>query len=390
MKILVLSSVHPKFGHVKASYLALASLLEAFAQAGYATSWTTLSPINELDISTKSRLELLGICHLKNFSKKEIFFSPRTAAATLMRSQADVFILFWDTAFEYLLPYIKSIPVIGYFGSMPFRASMVRLKYFPYKGNINKIENWLRYKILQYREQRHLRRLQYITKASDISLFESKYYTNHGIPCSYIPNTFSDIFGPAWYDKRNVAESKRSKFGLLGNIGQLFGTGNFLGLSFLADEILPKLDDVLVDIDWEINICGQGKMDEGLRKKLTHSRVNIKGFIDNIDEEMLSNPILLVLNNIGPLVTGWTRIIYAFSSGSCVISHKDVYKSMPEIKHGVNALLGENADEILQLIREATHNKKLRAEIGKNARMTYEQNYHPKIIASKLINLIQR
>ena len=72
---------------------------------------------------------------------------------------------------------------------------------------------------------------------------------------------------------------------------------------------------------------------------------------------MVGNHIFLLLNNAGPYTGGYTRVIYAFSSGSCLIAHKRLADSMPELVHDRNCLLGATPERspITLPPRHATH-----------------------------------
>jgi glycosyltransferase involved in cell wall biosynthesis len=113
--------------------------------------------------------------------------------------------------------------------------------------------------------------------------------------------------------------------------------------------------------------------------------VAIRGFVPDIDEEMLGNHIFLLLNNAGPYPGGYTRVIFAFSSGSCLIAHRRLAESMPELVHDENCLLGDTPESIAALIAAAASDPALRSRIGEAARRTYVERYRPALIADKLL-----
>jgi len=420
MKILILSSIHPKLSHEKASSKILAELLKNIALFGHQVSWATLCCPKQLDKETELGLGNLDIHHFGDFSDEvELeysnpskflhrfrtlrrclipftnddfprFYNPKETLNRLKKYNADVLVLFWDTWFENLLPYIKGVPIIGYWGKPKHAAPMACLK----SGlGGNKIRRWLLYRLCKHQQKRHLQRARYLTRLSNICAIDVAEYKSNGISCQYISNTWPDAFGNSWQEKRMAAEKSRSKFSILANIGNLSASGNTFGLTFLANKVLPFLDSYLNGIDWEINICGQGQFLPAavsrLEKLLKHPRINIKGFVPDIDNEMLSNQVFLLLNNAGIYTGGYTRVIYTFSSGGCLIAHRKLAQSMPEVKHGINALLGGQEEEIAKLVAQVARNPNLRSQIGRNARKTYEQEYHPEIVAKKIIDLAQ-
>jgi hypothetical protein len=111
------------------------------------------------------------------------------------------------------------------------------------------------------------------------------------------------------------------------------------------------------------------------------------GFVNNIEKEIKKNLIFLVLNNAykDSLIAGYTRVLFFFSFKKCVIAHTNLRKSMPELVHGHNCLLGNNKIEILKLINKAAKSTILRKKIGNNARKTYLKYYTPEKVFLKIL-----
>ena len=121
-------------------------------------------------------------------------------------------------------------------------------------------------------------------------------------------------------------------------------------------------------IDWVINICGRFELPPEFDDLKPQPNVAMRGFVPDIDEEVRGNHIFLLLNNAGPYTGGYTRVIYAFSSGSCLIAHTRLAESMPELVHGRNCLLGATPEEIADHIAAAARDPALRARLGEAAR----------------------
>jgi glycosyltransferase involved in cell wall biosynthesis len=202
-----------------------------------------------------------------------------------------------------------------------------------------------------------------------------------------VPNTWPDSFGADWEAKRDAGWRGRSEIHILGNISAVTATGNTFGLRYLAREVLPRLDSDFADVDWTVNVTGGGSLADDLRAAFDRPRVVVKGFVPDLDAEMLSNDIFLLLNNAGPYTGGYTRVVYAMSSGACVIAHRRLADSMPEVRHGDNALLGETAAEIVAHVMHAARDSELRRRIGRNARRTYEREFHPCVVMEHLVAL---
>ena len=79
-------------------------------------------------------------------------------------------------------------------------------------------------------------------------------------------------------------------------------------------------------------------------RRFEHPRVTNDGFVDDIDAELQAAKVFLLCNNSHPdYVVGHTRILHAWSLGSCLVAHLGMARAMPEIVHGENALLGSPA-----------------------------------------------
>jgi glycosyltransferase involved in cell wall biosynthesis len=152
--------------------------------------------------------------------------------------------------------------------------------------------------------------------------------------------------------------------------------------------VLPLLKKELKSTDFTINICGRFEFPPALDHLRREPNVAIRGFVPDIDEEMLGNHIFLVLNNAGPYPGGYTRVIFAFSSGSCLIAHRRLAESMPELVHEENCLLGDTPESITALIAAAARDAALRRRLGETARRTYIERYRPAIIAEDLVRMM--
>lgn len=405
MHVAVLSSVHPSFAHAKASNLVLASLLEEMGRAGHRVSLFTARCANDSDAAALARLAAAGVAHAadltaetesepvlpapfrdfrtvrKSLAPREDDDYPKFTAAAARRIDgggADAAVLFWDTWFEHLLPQLERVPVVGYLARPRFASPLAAIR----SGALGHgAHAWVAERNMLQLEKRHLRRVARLAAAVDICALDAGYYEQHGIRCDYLPNTWPDIFGAEWPGKREAAERTRAKVNVLANIGSVAATGNGFGLQYLADEVLPRFaPDALVRL--EINVCGGGRLEEPVAQRLGAYGVRIRGFVDDIDAEMLANRVFLLLNNAGPYTGGYTRVIYAFSSGSCLVAHRRLAESMPEVVHGTNALLGDDPGEIAAHLARVTADAALARRLGEGARRTYETRYRPAIVAA--------
>lgn len=410
MHVAVLASVHPSFSHARAGYVVLASLLEQMGLAGHRVSLYTACCANRPDAATLERLKAAGVRHEVDFTaearaetrpgglagdlrtvRKALFpradddypAFPQAVAERIRADGADAAILFWDSVLEYLLPALGRLPVTGYLARPRTASPLAAVDAQPSRG-IQGLRMAVVRRILLNQEGRHLSRLRGLAAATNICALDAAYYSANGVPCDYLSNTWPDLFGAEWRARRDAAEAQRPLVSVLANIGAVNATGNGFGLAYLAREVLPALAPEL-RARIEVNICGGGTLDPGLASALQAQGVRVRGFVEDIDGEVLANRVFLLLNNAGPYTGGYTRVCYAFSSGACLVAHRRLAESMPEVKHGENALLGESGAEIARLLRQAVEDPGLARSLGEGARRTYEAVYRPEVVAKALL-----
>jgi hypothetical protein len=309
---------------------------------------------------------------------------PRALAVAIDAIGADAALLFWDTLAEFALPYIKT-RAFGYLARPPYESGVSRAKAMP-----PSLRRTMTLAQFAAQERRHLQRMRSLCAAANICALDTAYYAGHGVACDYVSNTWDDPVGPDWLTRRRELESDKTGIQILGNIGAVGATGNTFGMRYLGHEVLPLLTQTAANSDWTVAICGGGKLAPDLAEALDHPRVRVKGFVDDIDAELLSSGIFLLLNNAGPYTGGYTRVVYASATGACLVAHANLKKSMPELVSGANCLLGETPAEIAGLIKQAMADEGLRRKIGAAARLTYATEYAPRAVAAKLATMLQQ
>jgi glycosyltransferase involved in cell wall biosynthesis len=419
MHVLFLTSAHPNLNHSQSAETVLTALMKEIARFGHKVSWAVDCPVNCLDGNTRTHLEAMGVRFLNDFSDEIDFgprftFKPRQVLHTVRKAflpmedddapwfhnpkrvadrirgaVADVAVLYWDSWFENLLPELNGLPIVAYSAKPRYEAPMTCIEGRLRGTSENPIKRWLVYRMLKHQRERHFRRMRRLAGFTNIHADDAMMYERAGIKCGHVPNTWPDAYGPDWAKAREEAEARESGFGILGSMGTVHTTGNLVGIAFWAKEVLPHLERGIGHDNWVINMCGRGleQLPEDIARRLKHSHVVWKGFVPDIDREVLANGIFLMCNNAGPYSGGYTRVIHAMSSGSCLLAHRHLARSMPEVKHGYNALLGESGEEIASLLVGAYRDPELRKRIGKGARETYERCYRPAVVAEKLLEL---
>ena len=131
-------------------------------------------------------------------------------------------------------------------------------------------------------------------------------------------------------------------------------------------------------------------MAPAVAESLAHPRVVNRGFVDDIDGELRSAKVFLLANNANPdFVVGHTRILHAWSVGSCLVAHRNMAVAMPEIVHGENALLGDNAAEIAEHVAHALEDEGLRARLVEGGRHTWERDFLPRTVIRRVVARIE-
>ncbi len=409
--LLVLASINPDFGHFRAGQTVLALLAVELAKL---VPRLTLGIYGAENASSRQTLDILGRAGVDVVDLGGTLFEPsvpRNRGETLKRYWqslvlndgrwdiprpdsseqlahriddigADAALLYWDTLAEFALPHMKT-PAFGYLARPPMAAGMARVKEWP-----SSIRRLLAQAMLQARSRRHMERMRKLRAASNICAIDAADLQAAGVPCGYISNTWADGEGGEWNSRRASAESEKCELQILANIGAVDATGNGYGLRYLAERILPAMEKRYGDRSWSISICGRGKLPDDVLAMLKSPRVSIKGFVADIDAEMRSSGIFLLLNNMGPYTGGYTRVAYAFSTGTCLIAAKGLQNSMPELIDGENCLLGSDENDIIEKIGQALDDASLRRRLGSAARSTYDSVYHPARVASRIVEMI--
>jgi hypothetical protein len=411
--LLIATSASPDFSHSQAAQTVCALLTAEFAGLVPKVTIGRVCPDKPVCPDTASRLALLGVdcvdlpSHLCAYPPP--VHNTLEAAAVVFRSVllgdgsrdcprpndvralasgidtvgADAVLLFWDTLAEFAVPQIKT-PAFGYLARPPYAAAMSRVRAEPLgRRRIVSLA------LLSAQSRRHIERMTALWAAGNICSIDAAHYVQNGVGCSYIPNSWHDPVGDGWKERRAHCEGLHGASQILGNIGALDATGNSFGLHYLGTKVLPVLSSIAGEIDWTINICGPRQLSPVIASALAHPRVVIKGFVPDIDQEVLSSGIFLLLNNAGPYTGGYTRVAYAFATGACLIAHRHLAISMPELKHEQNCLLADTPDGIAVLIDRALRNVALRRQIGAGARRTYEMDFAPRRVAGRLVQMME-
>jgi len=419
IKILILSNLWPSFYHTsRAANIVIFELIKGFClEEGIETGFLKLNHPKEFkDISVKEKegiealkriglkvLEPLSLPALSSASKlRKVFkfFKPepedfypeiryqKIIEEKILDFSSDIIFIPWSEWITSACAGIK-IPKFAYYGNPDPKVGLYRLL-FSYKHcQVGLLKFLLLKKLFKNFEKIHNETIQKYEILGNVAANDAEYYIKNGHPNAfYIQNIWINRFGEAWREKRKELEKEKPAV-IVGSIGKLDGTANQYGLEILGRYFLPELKKRMKPGSYEVHIFGAGKILPSLEKYFRVAEVKIRGFVEDIDNEILSAPVFLCLNNASPYKVGHTRYLHAWSLGACVVAHQDSSLSMPEIIHGKNALLGKDIEEIADLVVKAISDRNLREKIGRGGYQTFKEKFTTEKVTPKIISKIR-
>jgi Glycosyl transferases group 1 len=238
--------------------------------------------------------------------------------------------------------------------------------------------------VLARMERFHLQTMRRYDYLGDVAANDAEYYRRRGHPNAfYVRNLWIDRFGTAWPARRE--NERTDPFVIIGNLGKLGATANTHGLEILGRDVLPELRRALGDRKFEVHLFGAGSPHPAIAASLQAPEIRLRGFVDDIDGELMSAPVFLCLNNASRYKVGHTRYLHAWSLGSCVVGHRDAALSMPEMISGENCLLGRSAAEIADMVAVAAADAGLRHRLGEAGYATFAQKFTARPVVEQIM-----
>jgi hypothetical protein len=327
------------------------------------------------------------------FSSDAAVFYPsyslrKEMAERVDSSGADVCFHLWSSAAFGACAEVET-PVFAYAGNPDHYSMAARLKHpalfaIPQKTLRNRLKLILWRRAYRRFESVVVRLALRSTWIGCASAPNAEYYTGKGHPRAfYLQNMWPELA-----EGRRDAREPTGNL-IAGNLGGQYATGNTFGGWLLATEVLPALDRLLGD-DYEVRLYGAGRFSEPVVRALERPHVANWGFVEDIDAELQAAKVFLLCNNGNPdFVVGHTRILHAWSLGSCLVAHVNMAKAMPEIVHGENALLGSTGEEIAEQVAAACRDEALRRRIVEGGRRTWEREFRPEVVVQRIVRRIE-
>lgn len=321
------------------------------------------------------------------------YFFPAMAAKAMVRAQVervkpDIILSIWSweaLAASYDIP---GIPKFVYYGNPNHKPQEAQLLFpdlfdIPVHGVANQIKFQLLKLLNRAREIQHLKMMAQCEATANNALIDAQYYTGKGHPRSlYLQNMWPDaevapVFGQS--------VSEEDSYRICGSVGNLGATGNTFGLYFLGTELAPRLEVLLGQDKFIINVFGGGQPRTKVAEALKQPSIRLRGWVDDLNTEIQHSCVFLVLTNAYGFNVGNTRILLAWSLGACIVAHTSSALSMPELEHSYNALLGDTAEEIADLVAQAAKDVVLRERIGRGGYETFRKYYRSEMVIPRML-----
>jgi len=314
---------------------------------------------------------------------------------------ADAVLTIWSPEGVAATDGIRDVSRVAYHGDLDFGPAAARLRDRSLFGDPSAnawsgrvvIASVLQRLWLARFKRAHLHLMRDLDVIANVTACNADFYAAHGHPRSvYVNNVWVDPGFREFGGKDPIPGigTPERRIKILGHVGKVSQTGSTYGLRFLLADVLPELDRVMMGLDFEVQVIGGGEVVPALRSLLRHPRLVLRGFVEDLDTELRSSDVFLLLNNAGSYQAAYTRHVVAWAQGLCLVVHENSCRAIPEIRHMENALVGSTPEEIARMIHVAATNQEVNRRVRKGGRATYERYFTPAVVAGMLADEIER
>lgn len=296
---------------------------------------------------------------------------------------ADLIITVWSEGATAAAASIE-LPKYAYYGNPDPKAAYYRALYDRRHGYLRRPWPYVKANLAAL-ERAHWKVMRRFRWVGNVARNDAAYYARKGHPGAfYVRNVWIDRYRGSWVHDRRRSETG-STVRIIANVGRLDGTANRYGLEYLGHEVLPALRRHMGGVPYEVHLCGGGTLPSHLEDTFAEPSVRLRGYVDDIDAELLSSHVFLCVNNGTAYKVGHTRYLHAWSLGMCVVAHSDVRLSMPELVDRENCLLGGSADEMAARVAECATDVRLRRELGSAGYETFRKLFLGEKVARAIV-----
>jgi hypothetical protein len=234
-------------------------------------------------------------------------------------------------------------------------------------------------------ERFHLEAMRQYGWLGDVAANDAEYYRSRGHPNAfYARNTWMAAPSIGSVDVRDT-DCK-----IIASVGRVSGTANTLGLEYLGTQVLPEMRRIFGARRFELHVLGAGEVHPHVKPLISQPEIRLRGFVDDIDREIAGAAAFLCVNNATPYKVGHTRYLHAWSLRSCVVAHRDVSLSMPELRNDENAMLGADAKEIAEQLLRSCCDAASRKRIADAGRQTFVDEFTADRVVPTLLDRVRR
>jgi hypothetical protein len=370
------------FGHVSELTVKEIEGLRALVRAGVSLLPPLLLPAPPVG----GRIRMRDIV----FASTDLFYPVvkcRSGLVKLFRNaNPDAILTVWSEPLTVLFADVP-LPKMAYYGNPDPKSKRARLKFARRHGG----SAWAYLRgILAAAtlERAHLREMCKWQAVPNVAANDADYYRRQGhANAFYLQNVWIDrgLGRPS-----GVHPTVGGPIRIAASVGQLGGTANTFGFEYLLDQLLPELRRTFDGLPFELHVFGFGEPNPAVAALFDAPEVFRRGFVDDIDGELVACSSFLCVNNATEYNVGHTRYLHAWSLRCCVVAHANVRFAMPELKHGQNALLGSSAGEIAEHLLTVASDSLLRETIAEGGHATFLSYFTAKPVASKLASHLRQ
>ena len=296
----------------------------------------------------------------------------------------DAVLTIWAETASNLVAGIDGSLKVTYAGNPDHKVLDARLDLSERLGQLSAVERLRNRVRRQAVKAGHLKVMSRFDLMWNVAANDAADYRAAGVNARYLQNMWPAAVRTDWDAERDRHEQTRP-LKIIGNVGNLSATGNSYGLLTLSRQILPELKTLLGAGGFEIHLFGGGMPHPAVARHLEDRHIRLRGFVDDLDAEILSAPIFLVANNSQRFKVGHTRFLHAWSLGAAVVGFADSAEAMPEIVDGENALLGATPAGVARHIAQLAVNPARRRALGRAGEATVTGSFAPSRVTGQIL-----
>jgi glycosyltransferase involved in cell wall biosynthesis len=416
LRIFFIASAIPREPHdTRAPNVVVNEAIKGFVALGHSVvlQLIFMEPCRALTDEEQSQLERLkkryGVAVLPTLwstdtprMRKRFFNAPMrfyrayalngTMAQRVSETKSDVVFSLWSNPALPACAELRGVPKALYYGNLDYKSvesQILNPRLFGFR-----VRDYLRWAFLFY-QMRQMRKYHFEFASRyelvwNVCEVDARLQRDHGIKhAKYVQNMWP-VPPTKDYAAERIKREQTSPAKICASIGGLQGTANTFGLQFIGEKLAPALLAKPSTRGMQLHIYGARKPTRMVARSLQKSNVHLRGFVEDIDGEILESPVFLLTNNCGHYRAGHTRFLHAWSLNSCVIAHANNAEVMPELKNGENVLLAQDENEFVSLIERCVADPIFRARIGAAGRKTFEDLFTPSRVTALIASDLQK